>query len=173
MKILFLLLILFSYSLNAMDMETGSIFLQIKKNKPTLDPIYAAQLSRIIKKMTNKYDISSQLFTAILMQESKYTLEAARCKNAINYVIKNRKNTCTDFGISQINHRTISSYKFDVHKLTSDLSYSVEAGVIVLSEFKKHHYREKEWYTRYNCGNKGSTKRETCQIYKKMISKYL
>jgi len=176
MKLLLSTLLMFNVSAKAMTMETGTIFLQIKKNKPEIDTFYAAQLSRIIKKMTEKYNISSRLYTAILMQESKYKLEATRCNNKIYYVLKDIKKlqkTCTDFGISQINHRTVSSYNFDKNRLITDLDYSIEAGLIVLSDFKKNFRKEKEWYTRYNCGNKGDTNRDTCQAYKKLVNKYL
>lgn len=175
MKLL-LLILLFSTSTKAMDMKTGEIYLQIIKNKPSLDSEYAAQLSRIIKKMTDKYDISSKLFTAMLMQESKYNLEVAKCNVKVYYVLKDvrtAQKSCTDFGISQINHKTVKSYKFDKDRLLTDLPYSIEAGLIVLSDFKKSFHREKEWYTRYNCGNKGTTSRKTCQDYKKLVTKYL
>ena len=38
---------------------------------------------------------------------------------------------------------------------------------------KKYEARDNNWYLRYNCGTRGTTKRDTCQIYKTLVERYL
>ena len=93
-----------------------------------------------------------------------------KCKKQLTKETK----ICTDFGIAQLYYRTAKRYQLDIDLLTSDLEYSIEAGAIVLSGFmKKYEARENDWWVRYNCGNSGSVKRDTCQIYKKLVERYL
>lgn len=84
------------------------------------------------------------------------------------------KEICTDFGISQIYYKTAKRYDFNLTKLNSDLEYSVEAGAIVLSYFMSRYKKtEKDWWVRYNCGTRGSVERDTCQVYKKLVERYM
>jgi len=212
MKYLFLLLLLSTYTYGA---TKHPIFNQIIKNSPKIDRKYAMKLSNIIYKMRIKYHIPSRIFTAILRQESNYSLKAKGCHGGMRELTGSEKLTidikcsawekkyinniewsvsperynrvcvanrypkietkvCNDFGISQINYRTARRFDIDIDRLTNDLEYSVEAGAIVLSEFmKRYEARDNEWYLRYNCGSRSTTKRDTCQIYKKLISRYL
>lgn len=157
------LLVLFFVNFYKLDCATNPIYCQIKKNKPDINSEYALNLSHNIKKMEQKYGISGNLLAAILMQESKYKLNAVGCQKK-----------CKDFGISQINDHTSTRYGFDKIRLMNDLSYSVEAGAMVLSWFKVNYgSKEKDWYTRYNCGTGGMTSKKTCQNYKKLVQKYL
>lgn len=81
---------------------------------------------------------------------------------------------CSDFGISQIYYKTANRFKFNIYKLNNDLNYSVESGAIVLNDFmKKYKNKEKDWWVRYNCGVRGSTKRDTCVIYKQLVERYM
>jgi soluble lytic murein transglycosylase-like protein len=170
MKYFLIILMIFSATANANNFIIDPVYFQIRKNKPTLDHFYIMEISRVVHKMNDKYNIPVDIFTAILMQESKYNLEAVRCIKDCEFVYKKRGGT--DFGIAQINHKTVKRYKFNLNKLTTDLEYSVEAGAVVLSDFKKKYGKDKEWYLRYNCGV-GATDREVCQSYKKMVKKYL
>lgn len=96
------------------------------------------------------------------MQESSYRLSA-----------KNPE--CGDYGIGQINHKTIKSLNLDEKKLLSDLTYSVEAAAIVLSHFKRYQKREPDtWYCRYNVGTAGRDRiRTACQTYVTMVARYM
>lgn len=195
MKFLFIVLLLFSTSLYSnTDCSRHPIFCQITKNKPNIDKTYAMELSNLIYKMHKKYHIPSRLFTAILMQESGYRLEAKGCqegirkkteseiqwelysniRKSIGIIPYTKSKVCTDFGISQIYFKTAKGWGFDIERLTTDLEYSVEAGAKVLHDvMERFEARDNDWYTRYNCGFRGSTKRDTCQIYKKLIKRYL
>jgi hypothetical protein len=199
MKKLLLLIFLFSSVTYGADCEKHPIYCQILKNKSRIAKTYAMQLSDIIHNMHVKYHIPSRIFTAILMQESGYSLKAKGCHTGIrkrtdeeiqyffdvelkrgmtvkqlNAAIKEEIEVCTDFGISQVYYKTAKRFKFDIEKLTSDLEYSVEAGAKVLAGFmKRYEARDNDWYLRYNCGSRGTTKRDTCQVYKKMVERYL
>ncbi len=133
--------------------------------------------------MTIRHGVPANIFTAILMQESGYQLEAKGCHTGILYelngIIDEQKDgmalirfegkVCSDFGISQIYFKTAKSFKFDINLLLFDLRYSVESGAIVLADFKKRYsHREINWWTRYNSSSK--TKRS---IYKKLVERYL
>lgn len=176
-----ILLFLLSYNVFAIDCQEHPIYCQIKKNKPSIDNDIAMELSNLIYKMHKKYHIPSRIFTAILMQESGYDLEAKGCHTGIakkhfRDVAEEVVETtiCTDFGISQIYYKTAKGFDFDLNKLNSDLEYSVEAGAIVLRDFmERYESKENLWWVRYNCGNRGSVKRDTCQIYRKLVERYL
>lgn len=192
MKILILLLI----SCSLWATEKHPIYNQILRNKPSINKQYAMKLSNIIHKMTRKYNLPSQIFTAILAQESGYRLAAksggmayiddiasfdSKVQACLNLSVDLGKECCVckikrykkvkvvmDFGISQIHINTIERFDFNILKLTTDLEYSVEAGAIVLAGFKKKYSKREElWFTRYNSSNK--IKRD---IYYELIKRY-
>lgn len=150
------------------------IYCQIIKNSPSIDRNYAMTMSNYIYKFSKKYGISSRVYTAILAQESMYKLNAKNCTKGLHKDYMIPVEACSDFGISQIHYNNIPRFKFNVGKLLNNLEYSIEAGFKVLHDIKKRvDISDKDWYTRYNCGLKGTTKRETCQRYKKLVEKYL
>jgi len=158
------------------DCKIHAVYCQITRNHPTLNKNYAMRLSNEIFKVTRKYDIPANIFTAMLMQESRYRLSARGCHSGIprDSVIGEVVTICSDFGITMINYKTAREYKFDIHRLTTDLSYSVESGAIVLSWFKDTYaHKEIDWWVRYNCGVKKSTKRDTCVIYRTFVERFL
>jgi soluble lytic murein transglycosylase-like protein len=135
--------------------DVCATYRQVVSNKPTIELRYAQELSKAIVKASKKYNINPYLYTAILMQESGYSLTAVNKKSA-------------DYGISQINHRTITAFKFDKRKLISNLHYAVEAGAIVLSDFKKRHgKKEVHYWTRYNTSHPGKR-----LIYKNKVLRF-
>ncbi len=92
----------------------------------------------------------------MLMQESAYKVSA-------------QNNRSKDYGIGQINHRTVKRFRLNKTLLLSDISYSVDAAGMVLADFKRMYgKREASYWTRYNSGQ--DTKRE---IYKRLVSRYL
>jgi len=132
------------------------VYYKILKNKPTIDKTYARTLANVIVTKASKHNINAIKYTAILAQESGYRL------NSINH--KSR-----DYGISQINHRTARAFNIDTNRLLTDLDYSVEAGLIVLSDFKKRYgHREEDYWSRYNSSNK-----QKRTIYKKLVVGYM
>lgn len=140
------------------------IFQQIIRNKPDIHIQKALLLSSLIVKESNKVDINPKLFTAILMQESGYRLNAKNCKDTNEgYEI------CLDFGVSQINYKTILLYKFDKKRLMTDIEYSIEAGLQVLSDFKKRYgHKEINYWSRYNTSNPKARKK-----YQKQVERWL
>ena len=171
-KLLILLTFLMSSTAFAVNCNKHPIYCQIVKNKPGIDKTYAMRLSNIVYKMHRKYHIPSRIFTAILRQESGYSLAAKGKKCGLT---KEGKKECvfTDFGISQIHYRTAELWKFDIKRLTEDLEYSVEAGAIILHDImERFEAGDINYWTRYNCGFRGNTKRDTCQIYKGLVRRY-
>lgn len=180
MNRILLLSFLFSISVFAdVDCNKHKIYCQIKKNSPKMPYKRAMKLSNIIYKAAKKYKIPANIYTAILKQESNYHLEAKGCHkgimslNADDGIAMAEVKICSDFGISQIYYKTAIRYGLNISSLVSDLEYSVMAGAKVLAGFKKYSKKDPDWFTRYNCGSRGTTKRDTCQIYKKLISRYL
>lgn len=131
------------------------------------------RLSNVIYKVSRKREIPAHIYTAILMQESGYSLDAVgiRCGYSKKYP---REVTCveTDFGISQIHYKTVERENFDVDRLTTDLEYSVDAGAKVLQWFYKvYAHREKDWWVRFNIGTRSrkSTKVAWEQYHSKVL----
>lgn len=105
----------------------------------------------------------------MLMQESSYKIGAQNVQCGISMTTGKKDCVAVDFGIGQINHKTIKNFKFDKRKLISDLTYSVEAAAIVLADFKRMYGKtDKEFWTRYNSGTKKN--RET---YKRLVARYM
>jgi soluble lytic murein transglycosylase-like protein len=132
------------------------VTVQIQKNKPKLDIEYTDRLARALIKYSKKHNVKVELLAAILMQESRYNV------GAINHKSK-------DYGIGQINKKTIKNFKFDQTRILTDVEYSVEAAAIVLADFKRMYgKREAQYWTRYNASDK--TKR---QVYGKLVARYM
>ena len=182
MKLL-LLFGLFSSSVFGVGLERNPIYAQIIKNKPKINKKYAMDLSSIIHNVTGKYHISPRIFTAILMQESSYQLEARGCHwgiekidvydpnnpDTISFIAEKETKVCSDFGIGQIYYKTAKSFGFKMNKLTTDLKYSVDAAAQVLSDFRKRYEsREIFYWTRYNASSKDKRK-----VYRKLVQRYL
>ena len=138
------------------QVEYNPIFDQVVKNHPKIDRIYAREVAKAIQKVAKEMGIKPERLAAILAQESRYTLNAV-----------NRRSR--DYGIAQINHKTIESFGFDKQRLLTDLEYSVKAGAIVLADFKRMYgKREKDYWTRYNSSNPDKRKK-----YEILVARYL
>lgn len=172
---------------NIISCDENPIYCQIIKNNKNLESDYAMNLSNLIYKASLKYNIPANLYAAILMQESSYTLGARGCHWGLRKKTFLEKHTspenpdnlieskvCSDFGMSMINYKTALSLKLDINRLTTDMEYSINAGAKILSGFKKRfERRDAYWFLRYNCGNKGNTDRDTCQNYKRLIERFM
>lgn len=120
------------------QVERNPIFEQVVRNHPKIDRQYALRVATAIQKVAKEMGVRPERLAAILAQESRYTLNAVNKKS-------------NDYGIAQINHRTIENFGFDKKKLLTDLEYSIKAGAIVLADFKRMYgKREKNYWTRYN-----------------------
>jgi hypothetical protein len=110
----------------------------------------------------------------MLMQESGYQIQAKGIRCGISITTGNQDCVAVDFGIGQINYKTIKSFKFDQKKLLSDLTYSVEAAAIVLADFKRMFPDDPEFWTRYNAGVRNTpTVQKNRQIYKNLVARYM
>jgi soluble lytic murein transglycosylase-like protein len=138
------------------------IYCQIVKNKTNIDKNYAMELSNIIHNLARVYNIKPYRLAAILAHESGYKLDAINTKSL-------------DYGISQINHKTIEAYGFDKERLLTDLEYSVKAGAMVLADFKRSFgHRELDYWCRYNVGTAPKHKiQDNCEIYKTLVARYM
>lgn len=162
-------------------------------------------LSNHIYRASRKYKVPANIYTAILMQESGYRLSAINTIKGVkpvysmfhaNYCLHKRDkegvkfeeciekykpirydsvSSHVDFGIAQINHVTAKSHKMDIHALTRNLSYSIDAGARVLSYFhKRYAHKEYDWWVRYNVGTRPKKRvRVLWDQYKTLVSRYL
>lgn len=73
-----------------------------------------------------------------------------------------------DYGIGQINIRTIRSFKMSTDRLLSDVEYAIESSFKVMADFKRIYKKEPEYWTRYN-----SSDPEKREQYKLLVSRYL
>ncbi len=133
-----------------------TVYNQILSNKPDLDKIKAKKIAHHISMVNIRYKIPKKIYTAILMQESRYKLNAVNKKS-------------NDYCMAQINARTAKAFNFDKKRLLTDLKYCIEAGAIVLADFQKMYaHKENTWFTRYNSSNPKKRK-----IYFSNISKWM
>lgn len=149
--------------------EVTRIHKQIEKNNPKLKSEYSLRIAKAIQVNSKIYGINQRVLTAILMQESAYKVDAKNIKCGISINTGKRDCIVVDYGMAQINHRTVKQFKFDKKLLLSDVEYAVEAAAKVLSNFKKAYgQKEKEYWTRYNASNP-----EKRKIYKRYVARYL
>lgn len=142
--------------------ENKMLQTQIQKNLKCQDKQcfdLSKKLSIIIQKKANKHGVSPNLLSAILMQESRYQVGAVRCNGRSSHISKRKysdekslRSTCSDFGMSQIHRKTIKAFSFNTSRLVTEKKYSIEAGAIVLSDFKRMYGKKepKRWWSRYN-----------------------
>lgn len=156
----------------------SSILKQILRNNPKINSAYAEKLAGIITVKSKKYGISAKVFTAILMQESAYRLDAKHVVCGYREPASlDAQKTCvvTDFGIAQIHHLNLDRYGFNRLLLMTDLDYSVESGAKILASYKSFQKMEpKTWYSRYNCGNRSFGQiQDRCVAYKHLVDRYM
>jgi hypothetical protein len=126
-------------------------------------------LAKTIVKKSHKYKISPKILAAVLMQESSYNVGAKGKYCGVSTITGKRDCIVVDYGIGQINHKTIKNFNFDQNKLLSDVKYSIEAAAIVLSDFKRMYgKREVDYWSRYNTSTPSKRK-----VYKNLVSRYM
>lgn len=86
MKLKLLILLWPLVSLAKVDPAKNPIYAQIVTNKPSINKDYAFKLSNLIHKYSKLYNFDSNIFTAILAQESMYKLEAKACSKGLREI---------------------------------------------------------------------------------------
>lgn len=136
---------------------TMLVFHQILKNKPDIDRLYAVRLADCLVNAAKKHDMDPHRAAAIAMQESTYR------KNAVN---KNRFSA--DYGLFQINSKTVREYGLNKKKLIEDMEYSVNAYFQVMKD--KNRLCEKLKNDAWSCYH---SKTPSLRLkYKKLVNKY-
>jgi len=138
--------------------QVDPIIERIAEVNPKLrkDEAYRTLVAQSIRASAIKHKVKAEKLFAILAQESKFRVGAINKKSH-------------DYGIGQINHRTIEAFGFDQQRLLTDVAYSVEASATVLADFKKRHgKREANFWSRYNSGT--PSKR---QAYEILVAQYM
>lgn len=123
----------------------------------------AAQISAQIQRSARKYGLDAHLLAAILAQESGFR------RSAVN-------EGSNDYGLAQINERTIAAYGFDRQRLMVDRQYAIDAGARVLADFKQR-FKAREpltYWCRYNVGTGRLVGRraENCLVYMNKVLKH-
>ncbi len=136
---------------------------------------YSLTLARAIVEKSKKYGVSSKILAAILMQESAYKLDATGIRCGVSITTGKADCVAIDFGIGQINYKTVRNFNFNRTKLMSDIAYSVDASAKVLSQFKRFQRSEpKTWYCRYNVGTGGLDRiNPACQKYVMLVARHM
>ena len=192
-KVIILSVIISPFSVLAQEWcKKSRTYCQIRKIAPKIKHEKAVKLTKIINKYAKEHNVSTQLFTAILRQESLFKLTAKNCTYtktkeyiALDYLpyakVPHKKDhifgknfryiteaTCYDFGIGQINVDTIRRYGFSLDRILYDLEYSIAVSAKVLGDFKRSHAKkEQDWWTRYNAST--PSKRQT---YKELVERF-
>lgn len=124
----------------------------------------AKDLRPLIKSAAKRYNLDEQLLTAILTHESRLM---------VSKIGKNKDGT-KDYGIGQINERTIAAYGMDKHRLLTDEAYSIEQSAKVLAWFQKS-FKDAQWFCRYNVGTGKMTKKRQrmCIAYSHKVFIYI
>jgi len=156
------------------------IYEQIINNRPNINQEYAQVLSKSIQEVSKKYNIEPNIYTAILMQESTYRLDAINT-NCKDYEILEDQIVINDddckmhaFGIAQIHYKNLPRYGFNKIKLLTNLDYSLEAGARVLSDMKRMFPNEDNYWVRYYCGTaRNVLSRRDCQNYERRVRRWL
>jgi hypothetical protein len=120
---------------------SASVERQIHKFSPNMSVDRVIYMASIIKLSCYKHSIDCEVFTAILIQESSLRVAAFNDVTA-------------DYGVGQINIRTIMRHKFDKRRILTDLKYSIECSAKVFSWFSRT-YKDREpatYFARYNVG---------------------
>ena len=153
------------YQLHVKNCKTGMIEKsthEIQKERKRCFDVYSKSVNDFID--TSHY---------IDKQESDKKMKdfERACDECLNKIDKyRRERICFDFGISEINFRTARRYNLDIHRLMTDLEYSIESGLRILADFQKRWFKKEpiDWWSRYN-----SPTRENRDIYEEQVKRWL
>lgn len=138
-------------------LEQHPLYIRMGKINPYLDDQYKKKVLVAIYSSANRHSVAVNKLYGILAQECRFRL---KCVNRAS----------NDFGIGQINERTVEAFGFDIDRLMTDLEYSVEAAAIVLADFKRMYWKREgdRYWTRYNSGR--PSKREA---YRVLVARFM
>lgn len=107
------------------------------------EPVKLIHIEREYKEAAERYNVDPRLFKALLYVESNFNHKAVNAETL-------------DFGIGQINIKTIEAYDIDFHRLRHDREYSIDRAAYILSTFKRYRKSKlpesKRWVCKYNVG---------------------
>lgn len=137
-----------------------SVCLAMKALYPPIQDDILLDYSETIDKLALEYKVDWKVIVAIFRQESNFDLKA------VNYNSK-------DFGIGQLNYKTIKDRNIDLGSLLTDKEYAMRHTINFLSELQEKYAkldsrRGQKWYTRYH-----SFVNSTRNNYRDYIKKHL
>lgn len=93
----------------------------IKKLTPSVKESNASVIAKLIHEYAVKHQVDWRPIVAIFKQESNFDLEA------VNYVSR-------DFGIGQLNYKTILNRKVSLARLLTEYPYAIEETFLIIAE---------------------------------------
>lgn len=95
------------------------------------------QIHHSVDKYSKVFNIDRKLILAIIQVES-------------NFKVNSKSNT-KDYGLMQLNHKSMNVFCNNKKRLISDIDYSIMCGVAFLSKIKKKYGRKEiYWWARYH-----------------------
>lgn len=168
------------------DCKVHGIYCSIDKLNPQLDKKYKMEMSNLIYKYSKKYDLPPRLSVAIFMQES--TLGVYKHKKE-KVLLKMKDciteppqfdDSCserykivegiTDVGIWMFSIPTITQYKIDIGRVSSDKDYATEWHFKILKR-KISNCKKKYGTTAWACYNSATSFHH--KRYVKLVTKWL
>lgn len=108
----------------------------IKKINPEITDKQVKQINLSINKYAKVFSIDKELILAIIKAESTFYPKAISRTN--------------DYGLMQMNIKTIRYLKFDVERIKSDIDYSILCGTFYLALLRRRYPKDKYWWARYH-----------------------
>lgn len=134
---------------------------QIRHIKPHMSSKETARIAKYIDKSCARYKLDCEVFTAILAQESMFNFQAVNPKTH-------------DYGIGQLNIKTIKSYHIDIDKLLTDEQYAIDRAAFVFAYFNRFKQQESFYFCRYNTGTASyNIIHNRCLLYVNKVQKYM
>jgi soluble lytic murein transglycosylase-like protein len=120
----------------------------------TLKPWEATTIAFYIEKYSKQYKIPPKLLLAIIAQESRFNSKA--------------KSKTKDFGLTQINDRTIKNYGFNKELILADVAYAIECSAKILKDLKRSWFRKERdhYWTRYNSSDPVKRQQYKIAVYR-------
>jgi len=106
------------------------------------------QLAQAIQTQAKINNLDWRLIVAIFFQESSLSIDPQGC-------LASKKRCTADYGIGQVRAKVWEkAFPIDRKKLMSDVHYSVQTSVKVLTYYKmRYAQKELNWFTRYHSGS--------------------
>jgi membrane-bound lytic murein transglycosylase MltF len=108
----------------------------IKKINPNIPSYQVEQISHSVDKYSKEFSIKKELIMAIIEKESTFDIT--------------RVSKTKDYGLMQINIRTIKSFNFNFYRLQYDIDYSIFCGIVYLILIKRNYTTDNYWWARYH-----------------------